>query len=269
MSDLPRDNLFRSAPAFELRALDRGDGDDDDVGGGMPTMVVNFARFNEWTEINSLWEGRFLERFAPGAFRKTFREQAGQIRAIFQHGRDPQIGLKPLGTVEDLWEDDDGAWGEVGLFDADYVRELLPGLDAEVFGASFAFQVIRSEDVMDPGRSDHNPDGIPERTVKEARLREFGPVTWGAYPSATAAVRSRSLTDEFIGERDPQRLRELADRIEAAQAAQTARQSGETSSDPDQERAPASEATPALTLARHRLLLMERRLPAHLRQGRA
>jgi hypothetical protein len=23
-----------------------------------------FARFNEWTEINSMWEGNFMERFA-------------------------------------------------------------------------------------------------------------------------------------------------------------------------------------------------------------
>lgn len=229
MSDLPRDNLFRSAPVFELRA-----DSDNDNDGGMPTMVVNFARFDEWTEINSLWEGRFLEKFAPGAFKKTFREQADQIRSIFQHGRDPQVGLKPLGTVDDLREEDDGAWGEVGLFDTDYVRELLPGIEAGVYGASFAFQVVRSEDVMEPKRSEHNPDGIPERTVKEVRLREFGPVTWGAYPNATAGVRS--LTDEFIGERDPQRLRDLADRIEAAGL------TPKPSDDP--ERAPDPESTP-------------------------
>lgn len=236
MSDLPRDNLFRSAPTFELRA----DGDDD----GMPTMVVNFARFNEWTEINSLWEGRFLEKFARGAFKKTFREQARQIRAIFQHGRDPQVGLKPLGTVDDLREEDDGAWGEVSLFDVDYVRELLPGIKAGVYGASFAFQVTRAEDVMEPKRSEHNPDGIPERTVKEVRLREFGPVTWGAYPNATTGVRS--LTDEFIGERDPQRLRELADRIDAARVAPA----DTTASDDDEERAPDHESTPVLELVR-------------------
>lgn len=239
-SDLPRDNLFRSASAFELRAAS---------GEAMPTMVVNFARFDEWTEINSLWEGRFLERFTHGAFTKTFREQAATIRAIFQHGQDPVAGLKPLGTVTDLREQDDGAWGEVDLFDTDYVRQLVPGIQAGVFGASFAFQVVRSEDVMDPERSERNPNGVPERTVREARLREFGPVTWGAYPNASTGARS--LTDEVAGRRDVQRLRDLIDRIDASKSSIVA-----------DERAPDCVSTPALTAAR--LALMARRHPVSI-----
>jgi hypothetical protein len=38
-----------------------------------------------------------MERFAPGAWTKTIRERAAQIKALFQHGGDPQIGDKPLG----------------------------------------------------------------------------------------------------------------------------------------------------------------------------
>jgi HK97 family phage prohead protease len=208
MTDLPRDNLFRSAPAFEMRADEPADGEKP----GMPTMVVNFARFNEFTEINSIFEGRFLEQIAPGAFKKTFREQRDQIRPIFQHGRDPIAGDKPLGPVEDLREENGGAWGYVPLLDADYVRQIVPGLEAGVYGASFAFQVLQEDIVQEPKRSDANPDGLPERTIKEVRLREFGPVTYPAYASASAGIRS--LTDEFT-EHDPVKLRELADRIEA------------------------------------------------------
>lgn len=208
MSDkqaLPRENLFRAAhPAIEVRA-DSGDGD------GMPTLVGHFAVFNRWTEINSWFEGNFLERLAPGAFRKTFRENRDRIKVLFQHGADPQIGDKPLGTIDELREDDTGGYYEVPLFDTSYNRDLVPGLEAGAYGASFRFQVMREELDEEPGESDDNPKGLPERTIKEVRLYEFGPVTFPAYAEATAGLRS--LTDRFLFaeiERDPARFRSLA-----------------------------------------------------------
>ena len=121
-------------PGYELRAADDG---------GMPTMFGHFAVFNRWTEINSVFEGHFLERVVPGAFRKTFKENRDRIRALFQHGSDPQIGDKPLGTIEDLREDETGGYYEVSLLDTAYNRDLLPGLEAGLYGASFRFQVKR------------------------------------------------------------------------------------------------------------------------------
>src|SRR5262245_130360 len=73
---------------------------------GMPTMVGHFAMFNVWYEINSWYEGRFLERVAPGAFRKTFRENGDRIRVLLEHGYDPSVGDKPLGAPDELREDD-------------------------------------------------------------------------------------------------------------------------------------------------------------------
>jgi hypothetical protein len=63
-------------------------------------------------------------------------------------------------------------------------------------GASFRFKVMREDFNKKPERSDVNPDGLPERTITEAKVMEFGPVTFPAYEGATAGVRS--LTDEFI-----------------------------------------------------------------------
>jgi HK97 family phage prohead protease len=184
---------------------------------GMPTLFGFFARFNVWTEIDSYWEGNFLESIAPGAFRKTFKEQRDSIRCLFQHGHDPQCGDKPLGPNEVLEErtegDEAGAYYEVPLLDTQYVRELIPGLEEELYGASFRMRVIREDYNEDPGVSDHNPKGLPERVIKEIRLYEYGPVTFPAYPEASAGVRS--LTDEFIVARvasregDPDRLRSL------------------------------------------------------------
>jgi hypothetical protein len=241
MGETTRDNLFRSS-AFELR--------DSSGDAGMPVMSVNFARFGELTEIDSILEGHFMERFAPGAFKKTFVERGAQIRAIFQHGKDPVVGLKPLGTVLDLREEQDGAYGDVQLLDTEYVREILPGLRAGLYGASFNFKPIREDVTQRPGKSRDNPDGLPEITVTEARMREFGPVTFGQYENATATVRS--LTDEILAGHDPSRLRELADRLEAA-----AQRADDTTSS-EEERAPADEVTPALSLARAEWLRKQR-----------
>jgi hypothetical protein len=62
-------------------------GEPDKGGVSEPTLFGHFAVFNEWTEIDSMFEGHFLERIAPGAFKKTFREQ--QQKVLFQHGQDP------------------------------------------------------------------------------------------------------------------------------------------------------------------------------------
>jgi len=195
--ELPRDNVFRSAPAFELRAAP--DPDAGDQAAGLPTLTGRFAVFDTWTEIDSWIEGRFLERIAPGAFRKTFSENRAGIRVLFQHGHDPQVGDKPLGPIDVLREDDVGAYYEVPLLDTSYVRDLLPGLRAGLYGASFRFRVVREDIVQPDSASTGNPDRLPERTIREAKVMEFGPVTFPAYPDATAGVRS--LTDEVLARR--------------------------------------------------------------------
>lgn len=175
--------LVRSIrPGPSLRAEDDGK---------MPRLVGHFALFDTWTEIDSWLEGNFMERIAPRAFRKTFKEKKGQIKTLFQHGRDPVVGNKPLGMPEVLGEDDKGAFAETPLLDTSYNRDLIPGLEAGAYGQSFAFRVLREEIVEEPGTSEHNPHGLPERTIKEVELFEHGPVTWPAYADTTAGLRAK------------------------------------------------------------------------------
>lgn len=227
----PMDDLCRAV--MFAPTLERADGADPAT---MPTLTGRFAVFNQWTEINSIFEGRFLERMAPGAFKKTIREGRDGMRVLFQHGQDPQIGDKPLGPIKDLREDAEGAYYEVPLLDTGYVRELIPGLEQNLYGASFRFRVVKEEVVEQPEPSDYNPTGLPERTVKEAQVKEFGPVTFPAYEGATAGVRS--LTDEFIFARfagaaaDPERLEQL---VEFARAIRPVEERTTADAEPERE----------------------------------
>ena len=104
-------------------------------------MVVRFSQFDTWYEIDSFWEGTFLERTVKGAFKQTIKEDRDQVKVLYDHGFDGQIGNKVLGPITDLREDDDSPVGEVPLFDTSYNRDLLPGLEAGVYGSSFRFRV--------------------------------------------------------------------------------------------------------------------------------
>lgn len=171
-------------------------------------MEGHFAVFDQWTEIHSWYEGDFLERLSPGSFTKTMKEGRSLMRVQYDHGFDVHVGDSPLGPIDDLREDDFGAYYGVPLYDTDYNRNrILPLLQGRTMdgqmhgsglGASFRFRVVKDEWDDEPERSEHNPDGLPERTIKEVRLFEFGPVVFPAYPDATAGVRSVCLTDHYL-----------------------------------------------------------------------
>lgn len=210
----PSPMIVRAVPPA---ALMRSAEDDDQD--GRPVLFGYFSRFNEWTEIDSWFEGHFMERIAPGAFRKTFKDRADQIRVMFQHGMDPEIGDKPIGAPEVLEEREDGAYHETRLFDG-LPALIMDGLRAGQYGQSFRMEILREEMREDAEPSDHNPRGIRERTIKEVRLHEFGPVTFPAYENTTPGVRS--MTDRFVFgwiERYPERARELVGAHDLSRAA--------------------------------------------------
>lgn len=184
------------APTTDLVRARRESPGLDDEG---HTLTGHFAVFNEWTKIDSVYEGRFLERIAPGAFAKTFGENRSAVKVLFNHGNDPTMGDQILGSIENLEEDERGARYDVPLFDG-IPPLIMGGLRNKAYGASFRFRVIPGKDEWNdhPERSEANPDALPERTVREVQLFEFGPVTFPAYANATAGVRSVSLTDQYL-----------------------------------------------------------------------
>lgn len=184
--ETPQIDIVRALrPAPELRAADNDD--------GARTMVGHFSVFDTWYEVNSMFEGHFLERTAPGAFADTIAEDRQGVKVTFNHGYDV-LGDQVLGPIDVLREDGTGPYYEVPLFRS--VPDLIvEGLEAGVYGSSFRFRVTGDEWDDEPGESGHNPRGLPERTITKVRLMEFGPVTYPANPDATAGVRS--MTDDY------------------------------------------------------------------------
>jgi HK97 family phage major capsid protein/HK97 family phage prohead protease len=218
----PKDGLVRALPSLTLRAAEA---EPDDAAsespveaaaeaGQMPILTGHFLRFDQWTEINSYYEGNFLESIAPGAIKKTLAQDGDDIRCLFQHGMDWVVGDKPLGPFDELIEDDEGGYYEVPLLDTSYNRDLVPGLAASLYGASFCFRVIREDFNEEPEPSDYNPKGMPERVLREIQVIELGPVTFPAYDGASAELEGaskgmRSMTDDLLAMRfgrDPEGL---------------------------------------------------------------
>ena len=154
-----------------------------------PTLYGEFAVFDTWTEIESFWEGEFMESIAPGAFANTIANDQANMRVTLNHGRDALLGNKVLGRIDVLKENDRGAYYEVALYRG--IPELvMEGLRDDAYGASFRFYVMAENMVEKPKPSAYNPRGIPERTITEAKVEEFGPVTFPQYPEASAHLRS-------------------------------------------------------------------------------
>lgn len=174
---------YRSAPT-ESRSHD-----------GKDILTGHFSVFNNFYPVYE--RGKFfLERFAPGAFEQTLRDSKPKV--LFEHGQDPTVSRKPIGTAISVKEDARGAYYEAELFsESSYVKDLIPAIRSGEFGASFAFMVEEDGEQWDerPMRSAYNPEGLPERTITKVRVSEFSVVLEPANPEATAAVRS--LTDQF------------------------------------------------------------------------
>lgn len=183
----------------KLRAADDGDGH---------ILEGRMMPYDEWTEVRSSIEGHFLERFTPGALAKTMAERANRIRVMFEHGLD-FLGRQSIAAGIAFEDRADGAYYDASLFRS--VPDLiLEGLRHGVYGSSIRFRPVKWDRVRSPKPSEHNPDGIPEHTIREAYVQEFSVVSFPQYEGATAAVRS--LTDEIAARQlltNPDRLIEI------------------------------------------------------------
>ena len=211
-----------SGSEFVYRAIDAEVLSVTDTDEGGTVIEGRMMPYGEHSHIRSAIEARqmgihgdqFLESFAHGSLAKTMTEQASRIRAMFEHGRDATLGRQLIATVDGMREEQDGAYFRATLLSG--VPKLLSeGIRKGLYGSSIRFKPLKYDLARRPKRSESNPDGIPEVTVREALMKEFSITPFPQYAGATAHVRS--ITDEIAAKHlleDPKRLLEIINESE-------------------------------------------------------
>ena len=193
--DAMTDTLTMTAPTEDVvrRVEFRARPSDDGL-----TLEGYAAVFDEWTEIND-YEGRFRERIAPGAFKRTIGQRMPVLQ--FDHGSHPLIGSIPLGRITSLTEDSHGLRVRARMSDNWLVEPVRDAIrDGAITGMSFRFRVLDDEWM----RGD---DNMAERTIREIELYEVGPVVFPAYEQTSVGVRSKQTLTAL---QDPEVRSEIA-----------------------------------------------------------
>lgn len=179
---------------------------DDD---GSETIESKIVPFNEWLEVDSIFEGNFMERFAPGSLKKTFKENLNRIRVYFEHGFSKVYDSQPIAEVLRAWEEPDAGWFRASLLDG-LPELLLSGIRRGQYGASIGARIVKVETNDSPKPSVYNPKGLEERTYTEVQAHDFSITPRPAYGSTSVSMRS--ITDELAIEKliqNPERLLQL------------------------------------------------------------
>jgi HK97 family phage prohead protease len=238
----------RRAP-FALRAVEDGQPND-----GF-TLDGYGAVFNTDTVINS-WEGKFRERIAPGAMKKSFRENPPIIQ--FDHGHHSLIGSIPVAELTSISEDSDPVLAPDGgahvigrMFDNWLVEPLRDAIRAQAIkGMSFRFEVVREEWRTAEGKivkdedelyglleqtwfRDVPPEELLTRTLKELKVPEVGPVVWPAYVETSVSVRSGVI--DLARLNDPEQRKLLARAVVLVDTADNSEDDSERSEDEPQD----------------------------------
>lgn len=138
------------------------------------------AVFNSDSQPISDMGRTFIERIAPGAFRKSLAERKGNIRMFLNHNADNLLATTRAKTLS-LEEDDRGLRVRAQLPDTQAGRDLSTLIRrGDVNSMSFGFTPVREKWSED----------YAQRELVEVKLWEVSPVTgWPAYTETQAFVR--------------------------------------------------------------------------------
>lgn len=147
------------------------------------TVVGIAALFNELNEIDG-WEGHFLERIHPGAFKRTIRERGKKkIKLHEQH----DLRTFPLGIATLLEERDAGLYVEFKLANTPAADDALVLVREDVVtGFSIGFEAMSEK-----WTKKHVKLGLKVRELYEIKLRE---ISLTAYPALAGATVTGSRT---------------------------------------------------------------------------
>jgi len=179
-----------------------------------PPVIIGYAavfyRADDPGTEYRLYQDAF-ERVLPGAFDAALRE-GDVVRGLTNHEDNWLLGRSDLGTVR-LSIDRVGLRYEIDPPDTQAGRDTVALLQrGDLDGSSFGFRIYGGkrgkaawiEEIRD-GRQ------VSVREIQECELVDVGPVTYPAYLSASAGVRSDAYADEARADRDRWLARQAAE----------------------------------------------------------
>ncbi len=135
-----------------------------------------------------LFEG-LVERIMPGAFDRAIKE-ADDCRALVNHNADLCLGRSTSETLR-LSIDANGQGEEIDPPDTQAGRDVCVSLQrGDITGSSFTF--------FPDDMTWREKDGVTIREVRSVQLFDLGPVTFPAYTSSTAGMRSAGDEGEAV-----------------------------------------------------------------------
>lgn len=164
-----------------------------------------------------IW-GMFEEKIAPGAFDKA---DLSDIRGLINHQANLILGRTKSGTCR-VFIDERGLRYEITPPETSYCKDLIVSMKrGDINQSSFAFTIDEDGDEWD--------DTVEpwQRTItKIKRVYDVSPVTFAAYPDASAGIGKRDLTQKErelygLSIRTTEKLLEIAERRKLAEVEMT------------------------------------------------
>jgi len=146
------------------------------------------AVFNSDSVEFAGWEKPWVERIAPGAFKRTLTEQP-DIFALAQHETNGTIARSP--ETLSLSEDDKGLAFEIRLVDTQLNRDVRTLVQNRILD-SMSFGFAPRSTKWEEGKE------RDVRTLVDVDLFEISVVTWPAYPAASVGARKSPLPTEEV-----------------------------------------------------------------------
>lgn len=169
------------------------EGNDGDEGAQAPVISGYAALYNSESE---LLYGFFREVIRPGAFDSSIN---GDIRCLFNHDSSYVLGRTASGTLQ-LRSDAKGLFFSVTPPDATWAEDLQQSIKrGDINQMSFGF-------TTEDDKWEDLEDGTTLRELLDVNLLEVSIVTFPAYTSTSASVRSaEEIEDEAIRKQFEQR----------------------------------------------------------------
>lgn len=165
-------NMYYDLGKMETRCLKTAELRLDDT--SSPKITGYAAVFDTWADIG----GWFRESIRKGAFTRTIKE--ADVRALMNHNENYVLGRNKAGTLR-LKEDSKGLAVEIDPAPTSWANDLLVSMKrGDVSQMSFGFTVNEQE-------VNYERD---ERVLTDVTLFDVSVVTYPAYPTTSAQVRS-------------------------------------------------------------------------------